>query len=150
MVVVGTLGIFFVCELLTPLQVAGSFPPSVISVMSQLRRAVSCKGATHLVCFVPPPPPPPHMDLLSEAGRLSQREFFFSPHSFYLWETNCWHLELMSNSCTVKRAPSFWSFNGATLSFNLTDKLRQPPVMFVGGPVGLHRSSRSSPQELFR
>lgn len=80
MVVVGTpgetKGIFFVCELLTPLQVAGSFPPSVILVMSQLRRAVSCKGATHLVCFVPLPPPP-HMDLLSEAGRLSQREVFF-------------------------------------------------------------------------
>lgn len=41
----------------------------------------------------------------------------------------------MSNSCTVKRAPSFWSFNGATLSFNLTDKLRQPSVMFVGAQL---------------
>lgn len=44
-------------------------------------------------------------------------------------------IELMSNSCTVKRAPSFWSFNGATLSFNLTDKLRQPSAMFVGAQL---------------
>lgn len=43
-------------------------PPSVIPVISQLRRAVSCEGATHLVCFVPPSLLL-HMDLLSEAGR---------------------------------------------------------------------------------